>query len=167
VESQDIVKIVSSFVVNSPDNRVKENVALSDSVFGIKIFDDPIFGFGDADDNYFQLFKNPSIVGNHFKTPQEWLPEAKTVISFFFLLPFISVTTISFAVKKCFTKLEGVMYTLLLILRLIFPPVDSVSFLSQVSRTYSANFCSSICVANLLFPRIVNLKDRFHCQLLK
>jgi len=86
MDSQDIIKIITSFVADSHYNFVEKKIALSDSVSGIKIFDEPIVAFGDTNDYYFQLLKNPSIVGKHFKTPQEWLPEARTVISFF--LPF-------------------------------------------------------------------------------
>jgi epoxyqueuosine reductase len=52
----------------------------------MKIFDGPIFAFGDADDKHFLLLKDSSAIGNHFKLPKEWLLLSKTVISFF--LPF-------------------------------------------------------------------------------
>jgi epoxyqueuosine reductase QueG len=58
----------------------------------MKIFEAPIFGFGSPDDGYFRIFKQSSVIGEHFILPREWLPDAKTVISFF--LPF------SAAVKK-------------------------------------------------------------------
>jgi epoxyqueuosine reductase QueG len=86
MDKQDIKTTICSFVKNSQDNIVKKNIAISCSVAGIKIFDEPIFAFGNAKDPYFQLLKNPSIVGKHFITPEEWLPEARTIISFF--LPF-------------------------------------------------------------------------------
>jgi epoxyqueuosine reductase QueG len=58
----------------------------------MKIFEKPIFAFGSPDDQCFSSFKEPSVIGDHFKLPGEWLPEVKTVISFF--LPF------TMAVKK-------------------------------------------------------------------
>ena len=52
----------------------------------MKIYEAPVFAFGASDDEYFTLFKDPSIIGKHFLLPREWLPGARTVISFF--LPF-------------------------------------------------------------------------------
>src|SRR5665648_887509 len=48
--------------------------------------------FGAADDQYFKVLKDPLVIGEHFMLPQDWLPQPKTVISFF--LPFTE------AVKK-------------------------------------------------------------------
>lgn len=89
---QDLVKIASHFVENSEDNIIAEQIALSETVAGMRIFDTPIFAFGSADDENFELLKGTSAIGTHFLLPKEWLPKAKTVISFF--LPFTE------AVKK-------------------------------------------------------------------
>lgn len=79
MNKQDLIKMASSFVESSEDN----------SISGMKIFENPILGFGATDDEYFKLLKNPSAVGEHFMLPKEWLPQSKTVISFF--LPFTKV----------------------------------------------------------------------------
>jgi hypothetical protein len=92
MDKQDLIKIASSFVENSKDNRISKQIALSETVVGMKMFKTPIFAFGAADDDYFKLLKEPSAIGAHFMIPQEWLPQSKTVISFF--LPFTE------AVKK-------------------------------------------------------------------
>lgn len=86
MNKQDLIKMASDFVENSKDNIITKEIALSDNVVGMKIFDAPIFAFGAADDEYFKLLKNTSAIGKHFLLPQEWLPQSKTVISFF--LPF-------------------------------------------------------------------------------
>ena len=86
MNKQDLIKMASDFVENSKDNIITKEIALSDNVVGMKIFDAPIFAFGAADDEYFKLLKNTSVIGKHFLLPQEWLPQSKTVISFF--LPF-------------------------------------------------------------------------------
>lgn len=83
MKKPDLIKIASHFIENSEDNYIKKKIAISDAVVGMKIWDDPIFAFGDADDEHFLLLKKPSAIGNHFKLPKEWLPQAKTVISFF------------------------------------------------------------------------------------
>jgi len=86
MDKQELLKIASSFVENSKDNLITEQVALSETVVGMKMFEAPIFAFGAADDEYFRLLKEPSAIGEHFLLPQEWLLGSKTVISFF--LPF-------------------------------------------------------------------------------
>lgn len=92
MDKEDLVKMAAHFVKNSEDNVITKNIALSETVIGMKIFEAPIFAFGAADDEYFRLLKEPAAIGEHFLLPQEWLPQSKTVISFF--LPFTE------AVKK-------------------------------------------------------------------
>lgn len=86
MEKSDIIKIAVDFMHNTKDNVISEEIALSDQVVGMKIYEDPIFAFGAADDELFERLKDPAVIGDHFMTPKEWLPSAKTVISFF--LPF-------------------------------------------------------------------------------
>ncbi|MBC2581689.1 4Fe-4S binding protein [Clostridium sp. DJ247] len=86
MNKQDLIKMASHFVENSEDNYITRESAISENVAGMKIFDEPIFAFGSADDEYFTLLKEPSAIGKHFLLPKEWLPQSKTVISFF--LPF-------------------------------------------------------------------------------
>ena len=52
----------------------------------LKIYESPIFGVASAEDPLFMKLKEPTVVGEHHLTPQEWLPGARTVISYF--LPF-------------------------------------------------------------------------------
>lgn len=86
MNKHDLIKSASYFVQNSEDNIIKKQVALSENVVGMKIFENPIFAFGSSDDEYFKLLKNPSAIGKHFLIPEKWLANSKTVISFF--LPF-------------------------------------------------------------------------------
>jgi len=64
------------------ENRVDEEHALAGCA-GLELFENPVFGFASADDPLFLKYKEPAIVGEPYMTPQEWMPEAKTVISFF------------------------------------------------------------------------------------
>ena len=89
MEKQDLIKVASYFVENSEDNYITKQIAISENVVGMKIFDAPIFAFGAADDEYFKSLKKPSAIGEHFLLPKEWLLQSKTVISFF--LPFSEV----------------------------------------------------------------------------
>jgi epoxyqueuosine reductase len=86
MNKEELIKAACHFVQNSKDNYISEQIAISENVVGMKIFESPIFAFGAADDEYFKLLKDPSVVGKHFLIPQEWLVQSKTVISFF--LPF-------------------------------------------------------------------------------
>lgn len=86
MNKQELIKMASCFVENSEDNLITREIALSDTVVGMKIFEAVIFAFGVADDEYFRLLKYPSAIGKHFCLPKEWLPQSKIVISFF--LPF-------------------------------------------------------------------------------
>lgn len=86
MKKQDLIKAAVDFIDQSPDNRIAEEIAISKDVVGLKIFDEPIFAFGSAADEYFQLLKQPGAIGEHHMLPRDWLPSAKTVISFF--LPF-------------------------------------------------------------------------------
>lgn len=50
----------------------------------LQMFEVPIIGIGSADDVLFEDYKQPEAVGPWHRSPKEWLPEAKTVISLFF-----------------------------------------------------------------------------------
>ena len=89
MNKEDLIKIAADFVEGSQENYISKELALSEDVVGMKIFETPIFAFGSAKDEYFKLLKKPSVIGEHFLLPQEWLPRSKTVISFF--LPFTKV----------------------------------------------------------------------------
>lgn len=89
MEKEDLIKMATDFVESSEDNRITEQIAISENVVGMKIFQAPILAFGSAKDEYFRLLKDPKAIGEHFLLPKEWLSEAETVISFF--LPFSQV----------------------------------------------------------------------------
>lgn len=86
MDKQGLIKMSTDFLENSEDNIITKEIALSHKVIGMKIFEAPIFAFGDSEDEGFKSLKDPLAVGQHFLLPNEWLPSAKTVISFF--LPF-------------------------------------------------------------------------------
>jgi len=78
-----IIESAEKFSNESPGNYISNETALHPKFSGMKIFDSPIFAFGRAEDEIFENYKSPEIIGNHFLSPCEWLPGAKTVISFF------------------------------------------------------------------------------------
>jgi len=70
---EDLIKMAAGFVESSKDNIITEQVAISENVVGIKIFEAPIFAFGSAEDEYFTLLKDSKVIGEHFLIPEEWL----------------------------------------------------------------------------------------------
>ncbi len=70
---------INSYLESSPLNSVEE-LAID------KIFTDPLLAIADAGDLLFEKMKDPSIIGEHFLLPEDWLPGAKSVISYF--IPF-------------------------------------------------------------------------------
>ncbi len=72
-----IVKSMIDYSLKDSDNR------LNDGAF---IYDPPLVGFADATEPLFKKMQEESIIGPVFRPPLDWLPEAKTVISYF--LPF-------------------------------------------------------------------------------
>ena len=53
---------------------------------GLVLYEEPIFGVSAADDPIWSGFRRPEVIGDNFLLPEEWLPGAKSVLSFF--LPF-------------------------------------------------------------------------------
>ena len=50
----------------------------------LAIYEEPLIGIGSADDELFHSYKDPEVIGAMFWEPKEWLPDARSVIAFFF-----------------------------------------------------------------------------------
>lgn len=83
---QDLKCLGQQFVEESPFNRVSPEEALAPGLAGLRLYDAPVWGCADAHTPLFEELKKPEAVGPQFLTPEQWLPGAKSVISFF--LPF-------------------------------------------------------------------------------
>lgn len=71
--------------------RLAEWIAASDlnilnDELHCRVFDEPLIGIASANDPLFETFLQPSIIGSDFLVPEQWLPGARSVISWF--LPF-------------------------------------------------------------------------------
>jgi epoxyqueuosine reductase QueG len=86
MKRKNLELFAADWIETSPCNFVSEDEALNESIIGMRIYEEPLFAFGAADDDMFNKLKSPEAIGPHFILPKEWLPNAKTVISFF--LPF-------------------------------------------------------------------------------
>jgi len=81
MELKRIKDFMHELVDGSPLNRVDEEDFKID-----KIFDYPLVKVADASDPLFERLKEPEVVGEHYLLPSDWLPGARSVISYF--LPF-------------------------------------------------------------------------------
>ena len=70
---------IANFTKNSSQNFV-------DELNMMQIWDPPLVGVAGASDPLWEKMKEPQVIGPDHLTPKEWLPGAKSVISYF--LPF-------------------------------------------------------------------------------
>ena len=84
-QKEELLKELTALFKSCEGNTVPADIALPQCE-GLVIFEDPIFGVSRADDPIYLTFKEKDVIGDNFLLPAEWLPEARSVISFF--LPF-------------------------------------------------------------------------------
>lgn len=77
--AENIIAKAVDFILNNPMNYIEE-------LDKLQIFEAPLFGFAHPRDELFEKLKKEDIVGPHHIEPEQWLPGAQTVISYF--LPF-------------------------------------------------------------------------------
>lgn len=73
----------AAFLLSHPRNRVSASEALRLDLSGLRMYDAPLFAVGSADDPLFESLRSPEVVHPEYLTPRDWLPEARSVISFF------------------------------------------------------------------------------------
>ena len=90
-----------------------------DGVAGMRFYQHPIFSIARADAPGFATIKQPEVVGAHHLMPVDWLPSAKSVISFF--LPFERDTVeankldpVYPSIKWLYTRVDGQRFLLAL-----------------------------------------------------
>ncbi|MBQ9067673.1 MAG: epoxyqueuosine reductase [Eggerthellaceae bacterium] len=77
---------MDKFVNGSSGNYISLRAALSPSSAYLRLYDEPIYAVGSADDPLFPDLKAADAVGPQMFLPTDWLEDAKTVLSYF--LPF-------------------------------------------------------------------------------
>ena len=80
---ESITAALSEAVRSSEHNYVSESMALTPEDVGKRLYDDPIIAIGSADDPMWEEMKAPQAVGTLFRTPKEWLPQGRCVVSYF------------------------------------------------------------------------------------
>ena len=83
MENRELIDKIVDYVANSQDNFISDEDAISPDLVGMKIYEEPLIGFARAGDELFAEFKKEGIIHPEYLVPSEWLPGAKTVISFF------------------------------------------------------------------------------------
>ncbi|MDR2161171.1 MAG: 4Fe-4S binding protein [Desulfovibrio sp.] len=84
MDKKTLINETGYYINISKDNYINEQTALKSDLIGLKIFDDPLIGFADVNDSYFNKLRNDEVIGRNFVLPKEWNYTAKTVISLFF-----------------------------------------------------------------------------------
>ncbi len=85
IERNELFRKLTEIFSGCEGNVVPEDKAL-EGCAGLVMFRDPVFGVSSADDALYKEYKKSSVIGSMFMGPEEWLPGAKSVVSFF--LPF-------------------------------------------------------------------------------
>lgn len=67
---------IADFILNSEQNFV-------DELDKMQIWEQPLISIAVASDPLWERLKEPEVVGPHHLTPEEWLPGAESVISYF------------------------------------------------------------------------------------
>lgn len=80
----DIAAFAQAFLKTHEDSTVQAGWALSPELGGLRLYDPPLIGVADAEDPLFEAFRAPGVVGPSHRLPADWLPGARSVLSFFF-----------------------------------------------------------------------------------
>lgn len=86
MEKNRFTALIADFLRDSGRNRVAGELAINEKMVGLEIFDSPLVGVAAADHPAFRELRRDGVVGPHFLLPEQWLPGARSVVSFF--LPF-------------------------------------------------------------------------------
>ena len=80
---QIITEKLNEHLASNTGNHITSEQALLPEMAGLRIYDAPLIGIASAADPMFVELKNPSVIGEHFRTPKQWLVSAGSVISIF------------------------------------------------------------------------------------
>ncbi len=73
----------TAFLLHHEGNAVSADDAMRDDLAGLTLFDAPVFAVGAADDPLFAELREPGAVHPEYALPEEWVPGARSVVSFF------------------------------------------------------------------------------------
>ena len=84
MERSQIASAAENFTAVSDFNRISPQEAINADCIGLRIYEAPLIACAAADDQLFIRLQEPGVIGEHFMPPNAWLPEARSVITFFF-----------------------------------------------------------------------------------
>jgi epoxyqueuosine reductase len=76
METSRISNMVKDFVATDPRNALP-------GIPGLAIYEEPLLAVASAGDPLYGQLKNEGIIGPHHLSPDQWLPGAKSVVSYF------------------------------------------------------------------------------------
>lgn len=85
VSKEAIIQKMQELFLSTEGNVITAEEALP-GCEGLVMYEAPLIGFASAADPLFEKYKDPTVNGEAYLTPEEWMAGTKTVISFF--LPF-------------------------------------------------------------------------------
>ncbi|MDL2293497.1 4Fe-4S binding protein [Ruminococcaceae bacterium OttesenSCG-928-D13] len=86
VTAAALQRAAADYLDSQPGNFVGPDLAFHPGLVGLRMYDAPLVGVAAADDPIFEAIRAPEAVGPHHCGPGWWLPEAASVVSFFFPL---------------------------------------------------------------------------------
>jgi len=86
MNKQTLLDFAVDYAETSELNIISAGEAISPDLAGIRLFDRPLMGVADARDPLFERFKDPEVIGPGHLMPEDILPGAESVVSFFFPL---------------------------------------------------------------------------------
>ncbi len=86
MEKETVLSAARDLWETVPGNTLSTEKGIRPEYAGTRMYDPPLVGFGAADDPLFDAYKKAGVIGPWHMSPGEWLPGAKTVVSFFFPL---------------------------------------------------------------------------------
>lgn len=89
MELSNLIEKCSVFLNNAPENYVSKEDAIRRDLIGMRIYDEPLIMVASADDPMFETLKDPKIIHPDIMMPRDWIPDAKSVISYF--MPYTDV----------------------------------------------------------------------------
>ena len=83
IETKDLASELDSYLQREPLNFVNAHDAIRPDLAGLQLFESSLVGAVSADSPDFELFRQPEVVGPETLLPCDWIPGARSVVSFF------------------------------------------------------------------------------------
>ncbi len=83
ITREELERFAASVLNKPEDNRFTEETACAPEDIGARVYDAPVIFVGSAEDPLWERIRERKAVGPVWKSPREWLPAARSVISIF------------------------------------------------------------------------------------